>query len=35
VIEAIAREKQLKKWSREKKEGIIRSMNPNWSDLSE
>jgi putative endonuclease len=31
---AIAREKQLKKWSRVKKEGLIYKMNPGWNDLS-
>ncbi|GAB4179745.1 MAG: GIY-YIG nuclease family protein [Calditrichia bacterium] len=35
VSEAIYREKQLKKWKREKKEYLIFSMNPNWNDLSE
>ena len=32
--DAIAREKQLKKWSRGKKEGLIYMMNPGWNDLS-
>lgn len=32
---AIAREKQLKNWSRKKKEVLIRRMNPEWKDLSE
>jgi putative endonuclease len=31
---AIAREKQLKKWSRRKKVGLIESENPHWYDLS-
>jgi putative endonuclease len=30
---AITREKQLKKWRREKKEYLIRSRNPRWLDL--
>jgi putative endonuclease len=30
---AIAREKQLKGWRREKKENIIKKFNPHWSDL--
>ena len=30
---AIAREKQLKAGSRNKKTGLIESMNPVWSDL--
>ena len=33
--EAIAREKQLKKWIRKKKEILISSVNPDWEDLSE
>jgi putative endonuclease len=32
--EAIAFEKQLKGWSREKKKKLIRSVNPEWRDLS-
>ena len=32
---AIAREKQLKRWSRAKKLELIARMNPTWSDLSE
>ena len=35
VAEAIAREKQLKGWSRKKKIGLIERENPAWSDLSE
>jgi putative endonuclease len=31
---AIAREKQLKRWSREKKIGLIERENPTWEDLS-
>jgi putative endonuclease len=31
---AIAREKQLKGWTRVKKIQLIVSMNPTWSDLS-
>ncbi|MFI5351878.1 MAG: GIY-YIG nuclease family protein [Candidatus Binatales bacterium] len=31
---AIAREKQLKGWRREKKTRLIESMNPKWNDLS-
>jgi putative endonuclease len=33
--DAIAREKQLKRWSREKKEILIARMNPEWKDLGE
>lgn len=32
---AIAREKQIKKWSRKKKAGLIEAANPAWIDLSE
>jgi len=31
---AIAREKQLKGWSRAKKLALIRAQNPEWRDLS-
>lgn len=34
VYSAISREKQLKCWSRMKKEAIINKMNPFWNDLS-
>lgn len=33
MISAIAREKQLKSWSRKRKDGLIRSVNPLWCDL--
>jgi putative endonuclease len=33
VEEAIAREKQIKRWRREKKVALIESMNPTWRDL--
>src|SRR5262245_42451976 len=33
VLAAIARESQLKKWSRIKKIGLINRMNPRWTDL--
>ena len=32
---AIAREKQIKSWSRKKKEKLINSMNPDWKDLGD
>ncbi len=32
---AIAREKQIKSWSRRKKEELINSMNPEWLDLGD
>ncbi|MGH9509747.1 MAG: GIY-YIG nuclease family protein [Terriglobales bacterium] len=31
---AIAREKQVKRWSRAKKVALIESVNPKWDDLS-
>ena len=31
---AIAREKQIKKWRRDKKIALIESANPEWLDLS-
>ena len=34
VYKAIAREKQLKGWRREKKEWLIERMNPGWKDLA-
>ena len=34
VYNAISREKQLKKWSRVKKNTLISRQNPNWTDLS-
>ena len=33
VQDAIAREKQLKGWSRRKKEALINGLNPKWADL--
>ena len=33
AAEAIAREKQIKRWSRTKKAGLINGMNPSWLDL--
>ena len=33
--EAILREKQVKKWNRQKKELLIATTNPNWADLWE
>jgi len=34
VSDAIAREKQLKGWSRAKKHALIERSNPDWLDLS-
>lgn len=35
IKDAIARETQLKHWSRKKKEILIQRMNPEWKDLAE
>jgi putative endonuclease len=34
VVTALAREKEIKKWRREKKDNLVISMNPEWADLS-
>ena len=34
VQDAVAREKQLKKWSRQKKVALIATLNPYWEDLA-
>ena len=34
VRAAIEREKQIKSWSRAKKNALIDSINPRWQDLS-
>ncbi len=35
IEEAINREKEIKKWRREKKDFLINNMNPNWRNLWE
>jgi putative endonuclease len=35
IDSAIAREKQIKRWSREKKLHLINQENPDWCDLSD
>ena len=35
VQAAIGREKQVKRWRREKKLALIEKMNPRWQDLAE
>jgi len=34
VASAINREREVKKWRREKKVALIRSLNPDWKDLA-
>jgi len=34
ISDAIAREKQLKGWLREKKSALIQERNPRWNDLA-
>lgn len=34
VSSAIAREKEIKGWRREKKNGLVASTNPEWKDLA-
>lgn len=33
IMDAIDREKQIKGWSRKKKEDLINTVNPKWDDL--
>lgn len=33
MLGAIEREKQIKRWSRSKKERLIKTLNPGWLDL--
>jgi putative endonuclease len=35
VYGAMDREKEIKKWRREKKENLIKELNPHWKDLSD
>jgi putative endonuclease len=34
IEHAIEREKELKKWNRQKKENLINKFNPNWDELN-
>jgi len=34
VITALSREKEIKKWRREKKNALVVQTNPEWNDLS-
>ena len=31
--DAIAREKEIKRWRREKKNALVQTLNPKWNDL--
>jgi putative endonuclease len=33
IMAAIAREKQIKGWSRKKKNDLVNTLNPGWDDL--
>ena len=33
IVVAIEREKQIKAWSRKKKDDLINALNPEWNDL--
>ena len=35
IVAAIEREKQIKDWSRAKKNALVNGTNPNWEDLWE
>ena len=35
AISAITREKEIKSWRREKKNKLVRALNPKWQDLAE
>ena len=35
VKSAIAREKQIKGWTRQKKDDLVKEANPEWEDLSQ
>lgn len=35
VHPAISREKEIKKWRREKKNNLVEAKNPSWKDLAE
>ena len=35
VKAALEREKEIKKWRREKKNNLVQTQNPDWKDLSE
>ncbi len=34
VLDAIAREKEIKGWTRAKKNALVEALNPHWNDLA-
>lgn len=34
ILAAIDREKEIKRWRRQKKDQLVNSINPTWKDLS-
>ena len=34
IVAALNREKEIKKWRREKKDRLVKNINPQWRDLS-
>ena len=34
IVQAIAREKQIKNWPRAKKNELVATLNPEWKDLA-
>jgi Predicted endonuclease containing a URI domain len=34
ATDAISREKQIKRWSRTKKNALVESKNPNWEEIT-
>jgi len=35
VLSALEKEKEIKKWRRQKKDALVQTANPKWQDLSE
>ena len=33
IVEAIQREKQIKGWTRKRKDTLVNALNPQWEDL--